>query len=87
MAGQRRAITSTYLTNLLRIHAMAANLDCDVTIGAMRTTGATALLNAQTSVTLIKLVGRWRSDEVMRYFETQADTSASLAADLLANLR
>lgn len=75
------------MTTLLRLYARARNLDVDVSIGALRATAATALLNAQVDTTLIKLVGRWRSDEVMRYFHTQAHTTDPLALEIHAHLR
>jgi hypothetical protein len=86
-AGRARAITDKNLTALLRLHATAQGLDVDVSIGGLRATGATALLNSGTSVTLIKLIGRWRSDEVMRYLHTQSTVSEPLAGRMLANLR
>lgn len=80
-------MTDRHLTTRLRVHAVAQGLDVDVSIGGLRATGATAPLNAKTSITLIKLIGRWRSDEVMRYLHTQSQVSAPLAHQMLEHLR
>jgi hypothetical protein len=37
------------------------------TVGALRNTGAQALLQAQVPLPMIKLIGCWQSDEVFRY--------------------
>jgi hypothetical protein len=84
--GTCRWVADRYLTNALRIHALALNLDCEVTIGALRCTGATAMLNSKFPIELIKLIGRWRSDEVFRYLHTQSTTlTADVANRMLAN--
>mgnify|MGYP003331641346 CR=1 FL=1 len=44
----------------------------NVSVRSMRTGGAMALLNSNVDSTLIKLLGRWRSDEMMRYLHLQA---------------
>jgi hypothetical protein len=42
------------------------------TVGALRNTGAQALLEADVPVEILKLIGRWRSDEVFRYLTTSS---------------
>jgi hypothetical protein len=84
--GVCRWVADRYLTNALRIHALALNLTCEVTIGALRCTGATAMLNSKFPIELIKLIGRWRSDEVFRYLHTQSTTlTTDVATRMLAN--
>jgi hypothetical protein len=70
-------ITPALLTSLLRVSAQA--LFCslgfapaDISARALRAGGAMALLCAQVDSDIIKLVGRWRSDEMLRYLHLQA---------------
>jgi len=44
----------------------------DVTARSLRTSGAMALLCANVDTDRIRLIGRWRSDEMFRYLHTQA---------------
>ncbi len=78
-------IADRYITEFLRISAqMVGMVDVTTTAGALRCTGATALLQAKVPVDLIKLVGRWRSDEVFRYLHTQSeDLMSPIAAAML----
>lgn len=72
--GKRHRVTALSMTTSLRFFAQACHLEVDVTVGALRCTGASALLNAGVPKELIQLVGRWRSDEVFRYLHTQSTT-------------
>lgn len=72
--GTQRRVTDRDITRHLRFFAQCANETVDVTAGALRCTGASALLNAQVPKELIQLLGRWRSDEVFRYLHTQSTT-------------
>ena len=68
-------IGSSHLTELLRLACLLHHLPTDtVSARALRTTGATALLQGHVPISLIQLVGRWRSDEVFRYLHTQSET-------------
>ena len=47
-------------------------LSKDVTARCLRAAGANALLCAGVDTDIIRLLGRWRSDEMLRYLHTQA---------------
>ena len=85
-AGVSRRISDRHLTAHLRIAATLLGLKVNTTAGALRCTGATALLQGKVPLELIKLVGRWRSDEVFKYLHAQSEplmnplSSAMLAA-------
>jgi len=44
----------------------------DISIHSLRSSGAMALLCADVDPNRIRLLGRWRSDEMMRYLHVQA---------------
>ena len=44
----------------------------DVTARCLRASGANALLCAKVDTDVIRLLGRWRSDEMLRYLHCQA---------------
>ena len=65
---------SSHLTEFLRLACLMCSLPTHtVSARALRTTGATALLQGRVPISLIQLVGRWRSDEVFRYLHTQSE--------------
>jgi hypothetical protein len=45
----------------------------DISARLMRAAGATALLCAQVDTDIIRLIGRWRPDEMLRYLHVQAE--------------
>ena len=45
----------------------------DVTARSLRAAGAMALLCAGVETDMIRLMGRWRSDEMLRYLHLQAE--------------
>jgi hypothetical protein len=45
----------------------------DVSARSLRASGAMALLCAHVDTDIIRLIGRWRSDEMLRYLHLQAD--------------
>lgn len=45
----------------------------DISARSLRAAGAMALLCAQVDTDIIKLLGRWRSDEMLRYLHVQAE--------------
>ena len=47
-------------------------LATDVTARCLRASGANALLLAKVDTDIIRLIGRWRSDEMLRYLHVQA---------------
>lgn len=70
-------ITSLYLTTLLRRSATALLSTLgfpptEISARAIRAGGAMALLCARVDADVIKLVGRWRSDQMLRYLHLQA---------------
>jgi len=77
-------IASTHLTAILRTAILVMGdqhglQPSDVTARSLRTSGAMALLCANVDTDRIRLIGRWRSDEMFRYLHTQA---APLTKDL-----
>ena len=47
-------------------------LSHEVSARCLRAAGATALLLAQVDTDIIRLIGRWKSDEMLRYLHVQA---------------
>jgi hypothetical protein len=71
------AIDSAALTTALRaatsaIGAAAGIQPADISARSLRSSGAMALLCARVDTDVIRLLGRWRSDEMMRYLHVQA---------------
>ena len=48
-------------------------LSSDISARSLRASGAMALLCAQVDANVIQLIGRWRSDEMLRYLHVQAE--------------
>ncbi len=46
-------------------------LSSDVSARCLRASGANALLNSNVDTDIISLIGRWRSDEMLRYLHVQ----------------
>lgn len=70
-------ITSTQLTEALKLAVRFLGpslgfLPEDVTSRSLRAAGANALLCGGVDTDVIRLIGRWRSDEMLRYLHTQA---------------
>ena len=73
----RHPVTPADITIALRISALALGptiglLPDDITARSLRAGGAMALLLAHVDTDIIRLVGRWRSDEMLRYLHLQA---------------
>ena len=73
-----RRIRSQDLTSLLRLSARLLGaqygfLPSDVSARSLRAAGAMALLCAHVDTDRIRLIGRWRSDEMLRYLHVQAE--------------
>jgi hypothetical protein len=45
----------------------------DISARSLRASGAMALLNGGVDTDIIRLIGRWRSDEMLRYLHVQAE--------------
>jgi hypothetical protein len=75
--GQQGSVTPTDITSNLRLAVRFLGpalgfLPEDVTARCLRAAGANALLCAGVDTDVIRLLGRWRSDEMLRYLHTQA---------------
>ena len=73
-----RRVTPTDLTALLRTSVRLLGpahgfLPADVSARSLRAAGAMALLCANVDTDRIRLLGRWRSDEMLRYLHVQAE--------------
>lgn len=70
-------ITAPFLTETIRAAVITIGpelgfLPQDVLARCLRASGATALLLAKVDPDVIRLIGRWRSDEKLRYLHVQA---------------
>ncbi len=74
---QHHSITPTAITTALRQAVLSLGpslgfLPSDVSARCLRAAGANALLCANVDSDIIRLLGRWRSDEMLRYLHLQA---------------
>jgi hypothetical protein len=70
-------VTASYLTARIREAVRSCGPDlgflpAEVSARCLRAAGATALLLARVDPDVIRLIGRWRSDEMLRYLHVQA---------------
>jgi hypothetical protein len=70
-------ITTSTLTQHLRTAFSAIQYEVgirplDISVRSLRASGAMALLCAEVDTDRIRLLGRWRSDEMLRYLHVQA---------------
>jgi len=70
-------ITSSQITSALRVAVQLVGapvglLPADISVRSLRSSGAMALLCANVDTDRIRLLGRWRSDEMLRYLHVQA---------------
>jgi hypothetical protein len=75
--GRLRHVAAADITSALRLSVQAIGLPLgllpsDISARSMRAGGAMALLCARVDQNIIQLLGRWRSDEMMRYLHLQA---------------
>lgn len=75
--GAWKPVKSSDITNALRSMAARRFLvyglsPSEISARSLRAGGAMALLCAKVDTDIIKLVGRWRSDEMLRYLHLQA---------------
>ena len=71
------SVTPSKITSLLRQAVCDLGTDLgflpsDVSARCLRAAGATALLIGKVDPDVIRLIGRWRSDEMLRYLHVQA---------------
>jgi hypothetical protein len=76
--GRLTLISPSDLTHMLRLSAQILGpqhgfLPSDISARSLRASGAMAMLCANIDPTRIRLLGRWRSDEVFRYLHVQAE--------------
>jgi len=82
-------VSSTILTTALRQSAAVLGHTLgitpgDISVRSLRSSGAMALLCGHVDTDRIRLLGRWRSDEMLRYLHVQAfPVVASLAPTML----
>lgn len=76
-AGRLNGVASQDITTLLRksVQAIGSQYGIQVketTVRALRSTGAMALMCAKVDHDIIRLIGRWQSDAMLRYLHAQA---------------
>jgi len=76
-ATSSKCITPRDITTILRdavtfLGPSLGFLPSDVTARCLRAAGANALLCANVDTDIIRLLGRWKSDEMLRYLHLQA---------------
>jgi len=75
--GGTSTVTAAAITTCIRdavthLGPQLGFLPSDVSARCLRAAGATALLLANVDPDVIRLIGRWRSDEMLRYLHVQA---------------
>jgi hypothetical protein len=82
-------ISTSTLTQHLHIALSAIQYEvgitpADISVRSLRASGAMALLCAEVDIDKIRLLGRWRSDEMLRYLHVQAfPIAAPLASQMV----
>ena len=87
--NQWRKVLPSHITTALRdavtFLPSLGFLPTDVSARCLRAAGANALLCAKVDTDIIRLLGRWRSDEMLRYLTLQAaPIMSNFAANMLA---
>jgi hypothetical protein len=67
------AVSDRMITHYLRKAADGTPFPGNYTVGALRNSGAQALLEAGVPKAMIQLIGRWRSDEIFRYLTANSE--------------
>jgi hypothetical protein len=75
--NRNQKVTTSMLTHQLRqtctaLGALVGVHPNDVSVRSLRSSGAMALLCADVDSDRIRLLGRWKSDEMLRYLHVQA---------------
>ena len=73
------------MTKYLKTFTILCPIEQPPSVSALRCTGATTLLEGNISPGLIKLLGRWRFDEVFRYLHTQSEPLMQQLTDVLCD--
>jgi hypothetical protein len=66
-------ITAALKLGCLLLGPQFGFLPADISARSLRASGAMALLCAHVDTDIIRLLGRWRSDEMLRYLHVQAE--------------
>jgi hypothetical protein len=89
--GAWYTVTNNQVTQAIRLATVVVGpqvgfLPSDVSARSLRSSGAMAMLCAGIDSLIIKMLGRWRSDEMLRYLHLQATpVSASIANRMRQN--
>jgi hypothetical protein len=87
--GRCTPIKPKDISTALRVAAsivgpMVGFLPSEISARSLRAAGAMALLCANVDTDVIRLIGRWRSDEMLRYLHVQAEpVMRNIAAKML----
>jgi hypothetical protein len=87
-AGRRSKVTCNHLTLALRsscslIGASLGLTPSDISARALRAGGAMALLRANVDPTVVQIMGRWKSDAMIRYLHRSTLDTSDLSARML----
>ena len=87
--GRTKHVTAANVTDSIRksvtvLGPSVGLFPAEVNARSLRAGGAMALLCAQVDSDVIKLIGRWRSDEMLRYLHLQAYPQMHTMAPLMA---
>ena len=79
-------MTPTLITKTLRdavsfIGADLGFLPSEVSVRSLRVAGATALLIAKVDPDVIRLLGRWRSDKMLRHLHLTSEPSCTISRE------
>jgi hypothetical protein len=88
-AGRRVNVTCSHLTLALRsscrlIGASLGLTEADISARALRAGGAMALLRADVDPLVIRLMGRWKSDVMIRYLHRSTLDTSDLSSRMLS---
>jgi len=83
--GAARSVSDRLMTKYLRTFTISIPVEQSPSVSALRCLGATALMEGNIPPGLIKLLGRWRSDEVFRYLHTQSEPLMQQLTDVLCD--
>ena len=88
--GQKYFVTAGDITTALRLAVTLLGPDiglvpADISARSLRAGGAMALLCAQVDTDIIRLLGRWQSDAMMRYLHLQALPAMNRFANLMTS--
>ena len=88
--NRKRAVTAKDITDALRLAVITLGpsiglISSDISARSLRAGGAMALLCAHVDTDIIRLLGRWQSDAMMRYLHLQALPAMNRFAHLMTS--